>query len=291
MKNPAPGPKKPSGELRTFWGVHDANLKAELPPSQVHLSHNLYRGMPGWFNAFFDYFQRRIIRSWARACRIEPGMVSLDLGCGTGRWIGFMLGRKQEATGMDPGFNALRFAQAHWGPAHFVLGKLPDLCFAEETFHWAVSVTVLQHLPYADQVRGLREIHRLLKPGGYLMLCESIDLNDRSDYLFANSIPRWRTEFLQAGFEILDHRGCEFLPFIKGFHWVRDRWLSKSSSPPSERLRVSDVVAYLEDRPGLSFLLRILLGISYPGEFLAGWFFPMRWARLGCFLLRKGSCV
>ena len=291
MKLPHPGPKKPAGELKTFWKAHDAGLKADFPPSQVHLSHNLYRGMPPWFNAFFNYFQSRIIQSWARACRIEPAMVSLDIGCGTGRWIEFMLRRKQKAVGIDLGFKALGYAKAHGGPAHYVLGKLPDLGFGGETFHWAVSVTVLQHLPPADQARGLQEVHRVLKPGGYLMLCESIDLEDRSDYLFANSLLQWRTQVRQAGFEILDQRGCEFLPFIKGFHWVRDRVLPPTVGQPSERLMVSSVAAYLEDRPGLAGLLRILWGISYPGEFLAGWLFPKRWARLGCFLLRKGSCV
>jgi len=279
--------QKPQSDLKSFWKAHDSRLNTNRPSRKVHLGHNLYRGMPAWFNAFFDHFQRRRIRGWVRDCRIEPGMMALDVGCGTGRWIGLMIQMEQKAVGVDLGYRALHFAREQWSQARFVQGKLPFLCFTEETFDWAVSVTVTQHLPHDDQIKTLLEINRLLKPGGYLMLCESIDLSDRSDHVFPNSPAEWEARFRQAGFEIIDRCGCEFVPFVKGFHWVRDRFLPKSSSSPPWSPEVSSVASLMEDRPGLALLIRAVLWFSYPGEYLAGWFLPNKWARLGCFLLRK----
>jgi SAM-dependent methyltransferase len=245
--------------------------------------------MPGWFNAFFDHFQSRVIRGWVRACRFEPGMTALDIGCGTGRWAALMNREGQRTVGVDLGFNALRFAGRQWGRSMFVLGKLPRLCFAGETFHWAVSVTVLQHLPPDDQERTLEEIHRLLKPGGYLMLCESIDLSDKTDYLFPNSPAEWEARLARTGFEVVSRRGCEFIPFIKGFHWLRDRRRRSGPNRPPWTPGVSSVAASLEQKPMLALLVRVVLVLAFPAEYLAGWVFPRKWARLGCYLVRKRS--
>lgn len=290
-KTEAPVTSRPRIDLQTFWKAHDRSLEVNRPPQQVHLGHNLYRGMPAWFNAFFDHFQRKVIGSWVQTCRLQPGMTALDVGCGTGRWIGLMTGMNQRAFGVDVGFQGLRFAREQWRQAQLVQGRLPFLGFTGAIFDWAVSMTVIQHLPPEDQFKTLLEIHRLLKPGGYLLLCESIDVHDRSDHVFPHSPKEWAVQFRQAGFEILDHRGCEFIPFIKGFHWIRDRGLLKSTATSRRGLEVSSVASFLENRPVLAFLIRGVLWISYPLEALAERVFPKHWARLGCFLLRKPVCV
>jgi SAM-dependent methyltransferase len=214
-------------------------------------------------------------------------MTALDIGCGTGRWIALMNRGGQRAIGVDLGYNALQYARKQWDRAMFVQGKLPGLSFAGDTFHWAVSVTVLQHLPPDDQEASLREIHRLLQPGGYLMLCESIDLSDKSDYIFPNSLAGWEAHFDRTGFEVVNRRGCEFIPFIKGFHWIRDRWRKQTPGPAPWNPQVSSIAALLAEKPVLALSIRVVLGIAYPAEYLAGWLFPKKWARLGCYLLRK----
>ena len=274
----------------TFWEEHDCKLDQHGNPEDVTLSHDLYRGMPAWFNAFFAYFQRRSVMRLLQECNYREMRRSLDVGCGTGRWSEFLLQIGLEPFGVDLGRHALQIAASRWPGAVFSCGRLPHLAFANASFEFAISVTVLQHIPLEQQPYAIREIGRILKPGGYFVACESIDASDLSPHIFGNARERWLALFGDTGFELIAQSACEYLPYIKIFHWLRDR-LHRESEKPHRQVNVSQVARLLEHSPLLALGVRFFITVSYPLEYLASWLFPPQWARLACFLLRKPRCV
>lgn len=276
---------RPPFDVDEFWREHDRALPQHKRFGDAALSHDLYRGMPPWFNAYYAHFQRRAVRHLLRQCTLPSGLRALDVGCGTGRWSGLMLSLGWKPYGVDVGEQALHYAAEAWPEACFVCGMLPALGFADASFVLAVSVTVLQHVPHVQQPDAIQAIHRVLKPGGYLVLCETIDTRDPSPHIFGNTTEGWRELFGRAGFRLAATAGAEYLPHMRVFHWLR-RWGKASSASPA-RSDVSAIAQLLATRPLLAALVRLGIAVSYPLEYVASAILPARWARLNCFLLQK----
>jgi ubiquinone/menaquinone biosynthesis C-methylase UbiE/uncharacterized protein YbaR (Trm112 family) len=88
----------------------------------------------------------------------------LDLGCGTGNVLKF--GRRffKEAVGVDLSLNMLRIAKSRG--SEVMQADALDLPFLSEVFGCVSCFSVVHHI--YDQRPFLREIHRVLKKGGWL---------------------------------------------------------------------------------------------------------------------------
>ena len=96
--------------------------------------------------------------------RLQPGMRILDAGCGTGgnlRW----LTRYGTAYGIDLAPEAMDFCRAR-NLTTVTRASVLDLPFPDRSFDLVTSFDVIYHLGVADDVAALREIRRVLKPGG-----------------------------------------------------------------------------------------------------------------------------
>jgi 2-polyprenyl-3-methyl-5-hydroxy-6-metoxy-1,4-benzoquinol methylase len=278
----------PLGEFdaNVFWKEHDSTLAQDGTPNDITLSHDLYRGMPSWFNAYYAHFQRRAIMQLLKKCHLRPDIRSLDIGCGTGRWSGLMLEMGWRPFGVDLGEQALRYGARRWRGALFSCHRLPHLAFAGESFDLAVSVTVVQHIPREEQLGVLREINRVVKPGGYLVICESIDIGDPSAHVFGNTLDGWLEMVCDAGFHLVAQSACEYMPQVRIFQWARSLWQGKARGSLPQT-NVSQVAQLLRRHPFLAVAVRLVIVASYPFEHLISWTCPPRWARLACLLLRK----
>lgn len=105
---------------------------------------------------------------------IAPGSTLLDAGCGSGRYT-MALARLTPARviGLDLGATSLERARqiasdARIANVEFRAGNVLELPFADASIDCVFSNGVLHHT--GDTVRGLREMHRVLKPGGRAFL-------------------------------------------------------------------------------------------------------------------------
>jgi SAM-dependent methyltransferase len=273
-------------DARRFWRDHDQALALHRSLRGTGLSHDLYRGMPPWFNAYYAHFQRRAVVRLLRQCGPLGGMRALDVGCGTGRWSELLACLGAWPVGVDLGLAALQLGRARQGQRQFCAGALPDLGFADAVFDLVVSVTVLQHVPRLQQEEAIAELARVLRAGGWLVVCESVDPSDPASHVFGNPVDIWRAMFAATGLRQVDYIPCEHLPYIRLFQRAR-AWVSRWRPAGSEVLDVSSVATALRRRLILSLALQMAIAVSYPIEYLASWLLPRRWARLGCFLLTK----
>ncbi len=66
---------------------------------------------------------------------------------------------------------ARRYARKFRFPVNLQVADARNLPFADETFDWAISVAAYHHLKgHQDQLSGLKELRRVLKPGGEAFL-------------------------------------------------------------------------------------------------------------------------
>lgn len=107
---------------------------------------------------------------------LEPWLLDrpplLDAGCGTG---GFLLraaatGRFGSLSGMDMSEQAIETARRRVPDVQLGVGPLATLPYGDAAFGVVVSNDVLQHVHEAEIPASLRELRRVLRPGGVLVV-------------------------------------------------------------------------------------------------------------------------
>ena len=110
----------------------------------------------------------------------QPGFRVLDVGCGRGEVLLHCGLQSAQAVGIDYSFAALELAKssileiAKSGEAfrapYLVMGNARRLPFPDNTFNRVVMSDVVEHL-YQDELEcALKEVHRVLVPGGMLLV-------------------------------------------------------------------------------------------------------------------------
>ena len=90
----------------------------------------------------------------------------LDTGCGTGLHIK-ALQRYGDVNGLDFSKEALRFGKSR-GNTSLICGSGDRLPFKSSVFDIVCALDVLEHIE--DDLSAIREMRRVLSPGGYLIL-------------------------------------------------------------------------------------------------------------------------
>ena len=120
--------------------------------------------------------RRRIVARLLKATLSRLGTAAprlLDIGCGTGANLPVLcaaVGPKGSVTGLDFSPHALEFARAqiHLANLHLTQGDAQRLPIETASCDIVTMLDVLEHLP--DDARALSEVHRVLRPGGALIL-------------------------------------------------------------------------------------------------------------------------
>jgi SAM-dependent methyltransferase len=121
-----------------------------------------------------DKLRRYPIPKWPGPPAPGSGARMLDIGCGWGRWMVSAARAGFYPVGIDVREEALaaanRVLKVHGHAGQALAGELSSLPLPDEHFDLVFSYSVLQHAPKTRVVSCLREIRRVLKPGGYCIV-------------------------------------------------------------------------------------------------------------------------
>lgn len=155
-----------------------------------------------------DWPSYEAFRQWVRAA--EPyafellesedwnGMQVLEVGCGQGTLLNYLPGLGAGLTiGLDASLESLRRARDAAASLElermvFLHGDAEHLPFEDASFDRVLSIGVLHHTP--DTAGSVRELHRVLSPGGRAIVM-----------LYRSGNPKWwATKALRGGSALVD---------------------------------------------------------------------------------------
>jgi len=111
---------------------------------------------------------QRLLKAYVLAQDYIQGDV-LEVGCGEGRGIDWMIGRAKTFTAIDKIGSVIEALKKKYPQGKFFYGNIPPLAvFQDQSFDRVVSFQVIEHIQ--DDRLFLNEIFRILKPGGIALL-------------------------------------------------------------------------------------------------------------------------
>jgi SAM-dependent methyltransferase len=111
---------------------------------------------------------QRLLKAYVLATKYVSGNL-LEVGCGEGRGIDWLLPKIEHYSAIDKIAPVVDQLQKRYPKGKFISGNIPPLSdYASDSFDCVVSFQVIEHIQ--DDRLFLKEIHRVLKPGGLALI-------------------------------------------------------------------------------------------------------------------------
>lgn len=137
-----------------------------------------------------------------------------DLGCGPGQIARYLHDRGVDAGGLDLAPGMIALARERSPGLAFEVGDLRALPFADGALAGIAAFYSIIHIPRGEVVEALREMARVLRPGGHLLLAFHVGSEVRRvddlwgepvtlDFVFFE-VAEVRGDLERAGFEVAE---------------------------------------------------------------------------------------
>lgn len=171
-----------------------------------------------WFRGF-----RRFVAPFVReATRGRTDALILDCGSGTGVNLA-LLRAYGRPVGIDLTWTGLAFARSR-GERRIAQASATRLPFATGTFDLVTSFDVIYALTDADEASAIVEMHRVLRPGGHLVVtAAAMDLLKGNHSVLAGEVRRYTratlaTRLVRVGFDMrrMTYTNATIAPIVAG---------------------------------------------------------------------------
>jgi len=128
------------------------------------------------YNLIADEFSRTRGKPWEEIRflfdnYLTGGEKVLDLGSGNGRYFSYFEEKKVDYFGVDNSEKLIEIAKSFYPQARFQVANALNLPFPNNFFDKVYSIAFLHHIPSNElRIQSLKEVKRVLKPGGTLIL-------------------------------------------------------------------------------------------------------------------------
>jgi ubiquinone/menaquinone biosynthesis C-methylase UbiE len=147
-----------------------------------HGGHGITIGTPRLYDlsapVLFAGTRRRSYRRLLAASEVKSADRVLDVGCGPGyfaRMLAEAVGAEGSVVGIDAVPEMVEYAGRKarcLANCRFQSGTAQSLDFADASFDVVVSSLMMHHLPAEARQHAVREMRRVLRPGGRLLLAD-----------------------------------------------------------------------------------------------------------------------
>ena len=149
---------------REMWA---RNTAVEVHDYNADWFNQQYNKYQDYYDSAFLYGRRQIDFHFGHIIeKLDKKSRILDLGCCTGEQIEELLGDGFEVVGIEPSKNMRQYAESKLPPGTVKDGSILNIPFPDNYFDFVYAIEVLRYLNYNDNVTGMKEIYRVLRPGG-----------------------------------------------------------------------------------------------------------------------------
>ncbi len=149
---------------------------------------------------------------------IEAGNVVLDIACGTGYGSAHLADKAQCVYGVDISAEAIEFARNTYprGNVHFLQGSVEQIPLAEGSVDVVISFETIEHVGEEQQHAFLKEVLRVLRPGGRLVVsCPNKPIASDLPYELWGYVNEFhKKEYDQKGFQSLLEQYFSHISFL-----------------------------------------------------------------------------
>jgi len=147
----------------------------------------LPRGFVGWLVAWImPLAHSTIYKRVAKALNLQQEDYLLEVACGGGRFLKDYASRVQRVAGVD--LSDVQIKMAKWrlrgriaaGTAEIVQGDASQLPWDDDSF--SVATTMGSFVGFPKPLESLKEIHRVLRPGGKAVVSIEFNAEDGKDH-------------------------------------------------------------------------------------------------------------
>jgi 2-polyprenyl-3-methyl-5-hydroxy-6-metoxy-1,4-benzoquinol methylase len=195
----------------------------------------------------------------------------LDIGCGQGELLQEAEAIGYEVTGVEFSQHAADVAQKNIRNGNVLVGNIEQLSLQVHSFDVVVSTDVIEHL--RNPREHLEAIHKLLKPGGVLMMV-TISLDSWTAQWFRH---RWM-EFKIEHLTYFSNNALQSLLLHSGFRQLRTEAAQKT-------LTAKYILAHFERYPVPIMTILLRLGYNFLPNFLRN--YALRLTGSGVMLLAQ----
>lgn len=134
-------------------------------------------GFSGMEHAFFTRAKAEILLEIADGVGGRRAVSALDVGCGVGSTDAYLAGEVGYLAGTDVSAEQLAIARRANPTVTYAESDGATLPFETASFDLAFTICVLHHVPATERPAFMRELHRVVRPGGALVVVEHNPVN------------------------------------------------------------------------------------------------------------------
>lgn len=142
-------------ELCLFWPLQFINMRVyttEIASDQLTSDNPIHQ---------------RLLKAYYVAQDLVKGDF-LEIGCGEGRGVELLASKVNSYKAVDKIEEVVNQLSTKFPESEFIQANIPPMPYEDNSFDSIVSFQVIEHIK--EDVRYLKEIHRVLKPGGKALI-------------------------------------------------------------------------------------------------------------------------